>query len=234
MATSSSTSEDEDALSWLLTDKEVRLGGQRSVLGLCSWRARRWDLDAAPEPTVGDECVIVLGSPAILIDEYGAGTLDLAAALNEVRSVAGSPGSVRTASGPRSWTRPERVTAWNGIAGVARPVELAVAAGSTAVLKGWTAEALALVARGLGLRREEGFGEVWFLDEKGDLQPTTPRSRGLLTPNRESNARPLATPRPRDSARSSQSTFCVERRGLPRPGGPGSRRWCLRSRRRVH
>ena len=91
-----------------------------------------------------------------VLDDRGLPSLDLVSALRAV------PGAGEIACRP--WVRPTQVTGWHGIAGVPKPVEWALEAGSTAVLRGWDADALTRLTDGLGVRRLEGYGHVVLID----------------------------------------------------------------------
>lgn len=142
---------DEQVLAWLLEPKEIRVGGQRSTMGACRWEAA---VAADESPEVRGDCVVELRSPAILIDDYGAPSLDLAAELNKALA-AEAAGTVQ-----RVWMRQDVVTGWHGIAGLPKPSEWVVAAGSVALITGATARTAELLATGIGLRRAEGYGQI--------------------------------------------------------------------------
>lgn len=145
------TPELDAALEWLSGRLPLRVGGQRSTLGAVTWSSA----EAAPVALPTTERVVLrLRSTALLVDGLGAPSFDLAGALRAV------PGAGAVA---RVWTRPGQVGGWHGVAGVPKPIEWGLSAGSVAVLDGWDAEALARVGRGLGLRRLEGFGAVELL-----------------------------------------------------------------------
>jgi len=149
---------DEDtnqaAVDWLLTDKDISVGGQRSTLGRCRWHCEK---AAEPAPPELRELILRLRSPAILLDTYGAPSLDF-------------EGSIQAAAAQtpplnllRVWKRPVVVSGWHGIAGLPKPEEWAVEAGSTAAIRGATPDGIRGLLGGIGIRRNEGFGEVELL-----------------------------------------------------------------------
>lgn len=140
-----------EVLEWLLKDKMIRVGGQRSTMGACRWQAVV-ATDKAEQIT--GSCVVQLKSPAILIDDFGAPSLDLAGALAGILDPHGA-GTVT-----RVWTRPEVVTGWHGIAGLPKPSEWAIAAGSVALVEGASAALVNLLDAGIGVRRAEGYGQL--------------------------------------------------------------------------
>lgn len=161
-----------EAVKWLEGSRTVRVGGQRSTMGACIWSARRQRAQD-PAPTTG-KALVVLRSPAVLIDSYGAPSVDLAAA---IRGCLGDlPGDVA-----KTWTRPETISGWHGMSGLPKPQEWALAAGSVALLTGTTAEAEERLSRGLGLRRAEGFGEVELRPIQANDDGTRPRRTTTAT-----------------------------------------------------
>lgn len=142
-----------EARAWLTGSRRLSVGGQKSTLGRVEWSAEPAE---PPAPPTGDTVVLQLHSPAILLDDRGLPSLDLVSALRAV------PGAGEIACRP--WVRPTQVTGWHGIAGVPKPVEWALEAGSTAVLRGWDADALTRLTDGLGVRRLEGYGHVVLID----------------------------------------------------------------------
>lgn len=149
-------------LDWLTTERVLRIGGQLSTMGACHWscdilpdaREAESPSDATSSAWESD-MVMLLRSPAVLIDRFGAPSLDLEGA---VRDCVQSAGGLVTVE--RSWTRPVVVSGWYGIAGVAKPEEWAVAAGSVVRLSGLDQLGYSALARGIGLRRLEGYGQV--------------------------------------------------------------------------
>ncbi len=141
-----------DAVEWLRKKLQFSVGGQRTTHGRVEW-----ELTSAPQlalPTL-DRVVLRLTSPTILVDDWGAPTLNLRAALQQV------PDAGRIV---KTWTRPTLVSGWHGVAGVPKPTEWALETGSTAVLEGWPEQALAALTAGLGIRRLEGYGSVELVD----------------------------------------------------------------------
>lgn len=143
----------EEALGWLTAPKAVSIGGQRSTLGRCDWTCEAVVVPAQPDP--GD-LVVRLRSPAILLDDFGGASLDLGRAIEH--ACAGEVTEVA-----RAWTRPALISGWHGIAGLPKPEEWALEAGSTAVIRGVGENGIRTLTRGLGVRRSEGYGEVELL-----------------------------------------------------------------------
>lgn len=138
-----------EAIAWLRHELAFNVGGQRSILGRVQWRTEEWQPDPIPTST---RVVLQVRSPALLVDERGLASLDLAGHLARI------PGAGRLACRP--WVRTTQVSGWHSIAGIPKPLEWAVAAGSTAVLEDWSPEALTRLVRGIGVRQLEGYGEV--------------------------------------------------------------------------
>lgn len=144
-------------IDWLTQSMAISVGGQRSTMGRCDWQATLIDESS---PTLGasaqaDRLLLArLRTPAILLDQFGAPSLDLARAL---RGIVGQNGRVDVRPG---WTRPTSVGGWHGMSGLPKPIDWAVEAGSTALLTDWDADSLATLSEGLGVRRLEGYGVV--------------------------------------------------------------------------
>jgi CRISPR-associated protein Csx10 len=141
-------------LVWLRIRRELRVGGQRSVLGLAEWTAS--DTSAPPGHPIPDHAVLRFTSPAILVDEHGAPTLDPGPELRRL-----CPDAVLDHG---SWLRPVRVGGWHAASGLPKPEDWAVEAGSTFVVNGLPTDASPRLVLGLGLRRLEGYGAVELLD----------------------------------------------------------------------
>lgn len=126
------------------------IGGRSSVLGRCdiSFTA----LPGAPLPAMDADSVVVRTlSPSLLVDDVGAPTTDLLAALQraglDVRKVWAHRVEAGSAGG------------WHAASGLPKPAEIALAPGATAVLRSPDQAVLSrLLDRGIGLRRSEGYG----------------------------------------------------------------------------
>lgn len=155
---------------WLLADHPLVLGGRRSTSGLADYHATP-DRPRPPAPPVGRRLVLRLDSPAVLVDAAGrpADRPDLA--------LLGALLEVRVTTVDRAWVRRDRVGGWNAAADLPKPDEHVVTAGSTFVLdladEPDPAAVRALVDRGIGLRRTEGYG--WIDVAVGPWQPPDPR-----------------------------------------------------------
>lgn len=151
--------------------RRLWLGGGRTTGGLAHVTV---DLDAEPEPLEVDGTAVVLrlASSAIFVDDAG-----LPAELPSITELRGALG-VDDVTIVDRWTRWGEAAGWHTAAGLAKPTERVVAAGSTyrvhcdpaptpAVLR-------ALRVRGLGLRRREGFGALCPpLVPPGSLRPAS-------------------------------------------------------------
>lgn len=161
-----------EAVAWLRHVLEFSVGGQRSTLGRVTWTSSPWPTTAPP---TGKRVVLQLRSPALLVDDRGFPSLDLEAHLARI------PGAGSLACEP--WLRTTQVGGWHGIAGVPKPVEWALATGSTAVLEDWSADALRVLARGLGIRQGEGYGEVALKDPADLARFGAPAAEPLFKPD---------------------------------------------------
>lgn len=142
----------EPVREWLTSLPALSIGGQRSTLGACSVEIT--EADDAPAPAPPSRVALILRSPAIVLDQWGANRPDLRFAVAHLLGEH-SPVVVE-----RVWDRPVTVGGWHGVAGMPKPLEWALEAGSVAVLTGVTDQAASILARGIGTRRAEGYGEV--------------------------------------------------------------------------
>lgn len=149
----SSSTDVDGAREWLCQRRRLRLGGQRSVLGDVRWSASV-DVQHRDDTVAGDYVLRVI-SPVILVDAFGAPTLDpaptLTALCQEAVEIDGR------------WVRPVKVAGWHAASALPKPADWAVGPGSTFVVRGLPAGAGRLLEGGLGLRRGEGFGQVRLL-----------------------------------------------------------------------
>lgn len=140
---------------WLCTPRRLSVGGQRSTLGRVTWTCERSE---APAVAADARHVVRLTTPAILVDGYGAASIDLAGAVRQRIELVGGSGQVG-----RSWVRSGTLSGWHGIAGIPKSEEWIVEAGSTVVVDGCDDAALSALARGIGLRQREGYGALAVL-----------------------------------------------------------------------
>ncbi|MET7765238.1 type III-B CRISPR module-associated Cmr3 family protein [Streptomyces sp. NPDC005393] len=153
----------EAAASWLNRCRGLRLGGRRGTSGGVTYSAAT----ASPRlPETGERVALRLTAPAILTDASGL-PLDLADRDRLGEALGAELSSVlatRIVRVERVWARRERVGGWHAASNLPKPVELAVSAGTVLLLtfeKPPAPEALlALAGRGIGLRRNEGFGAL--------------------------------------------------------------------------
>lgn len=153
-------------IAWLKAKRHVSIGGQRSILGRCHWEATEVVEEppskAVPSstsaPGIESTLAVRLAAPAILLDEFGAPSLDLRAEVHRILTSAGIEAEVTARHG---WTRPLIVGGWHGVAGLPKPEEWALHPGSMVVVSTVdVAAAAAALAPGVGVRRNEGFGQV--------------------------------------------------------------------------
>ncbi|MEW1657945.1 type III-B CRISPR module-associated Cmr3 family protein [Streptomyces sp. NPDC093707] len=154
----------DSAARWLAGARRLRLGARRGTSGAVTYTPR--PAVVAP-PATGLRIALRLTAPAILTDPSGL-LLDLAdrqavrSALDD--ELAPQLGGARVTAVERVWARRERVGGWHAASRLPKPVELAVSAGSVLLLTFDRPPApdrlLALTGRGIGLRRNEGFGAL--------------------------------------------------------------------------
>lgn len=134
------------------------LGGRRSTAGRATLRHDPTAAPAAPEWLDEHTLVLRLAAPGLFADRRcrprpEPSADELSAALG------GVPARVT-----RRWVRWTQVTGWHAASGLPKPAEAAVAAGGTYLVQCDRAPdetALrTLAARGLGLRRAEGYGAL--------------------------------------------------------------------------
>lgn len=156
-----------DAADGLMLDGEpittVSLGSRRSLRG----RVHLTTSVDTPEPLErdGSDVILRLASPAVFCDEFGfpADTPDH----NELTRALGV--NVEPVVPADKWVRWDEVGGWHAASGLPKPAERAVAAGTTYLLRCEnppTDDALRMLhARGIGLRRREGFGALYTTPE---------------------------------------------------------------------
>lgn len=139
----------------------LKLGGNRSTSGAATITI---DPHAAPEPLENHNGALILrmATPAVFFDDHGFPTdrpspHHLRAALNCDAEI------------EASWTRWTSVGGWHAASGLPKPVERAVAAGSTYLVRPHstpdTDTLERLVTAGIGARRREGFGALFTVAE---------------------------------------------------------------------
>ena len=136
----------------------VRIGGRRTTHGLAQVSIRDGGAPPTAERRQTDGMLVVrLRSPGIFVDAHGRPANHPSAA--ELHDALGVPARV-----VKSWTRWEQAGGWHAASGLPKPQEMVVSAGSTFIIypeRTVDDSALAsLGARGLGLRRHEGFGDL--------------------------------------------------------------------------
>jgi len=146
------------AIEWIegLKGTMLRVGGRRSIAGsvrITDVTVSGQDVGGIP---AGSDVALRLHSGAIVVDEFGSNSLHAA----DILRLSALDADLRG----RAFLRPISVGGWNMLTGTARPVDTAVAPGSTIVVRlrrDHTPEELAdLRRRGIGTRQPEGFGDV--------------------------------------------------------------------------
>jgi CRISPR-associated protein Csx10 len=133
------------------------LGGKRSVQGRAEVAV---DFDAVPEPVdlVGGDVILHLAAPGIFVDALGFPSDE--PDRDELSEILGVE-----AFAVQRWTRWTEVGGWHEASGLPKPTERAVQTGSTYRVRcaeePSEAARRALMARGVGLRRREGFGALY-------------------------------------------------------------------------
>jgi CRISPR-associated protein Csx10 len=138
--------------------KVVWLGGRRTVGGRARVHVERSSV-VPPAVRTEDGLVSVrLLSPGIFVDDATRPTTEFP--LVEIARRLECDCVVLV----RQWRRPVRVGGWHMASGLPKPQDIALEAGSTALLRPsrtvTASELSALQASGLGLRRREGFGVI--------------------------------------------------------------------------
>lgn len=138
--------------------RTLSLGSRRSLRGSVTVDV---DTTAEPDPIecVDEDIILRLAAPAVFCDDFGFPTER--PDLRELSDVLG----VEALEVTGAWTRWDEVGGWHAASGLPKPVERAVAAGSTYRIrcaKAPSPESLrTLATRGIGLRRREGFGALY-------------------------------------------------------------------------
>lgn len=135
----------------------VRIGGRRTTHGLAQVSIRDGGAPPAAERRPDGMLIVRLRSPGIFVDAYGRPADHPSA--DDLEDALGVPATVK-----KSWTRWEQAGGWHAASGLPKPQELAVCAGSTFLIhperRVDDSALVRLSARGLGLRRHEGFGDL--------------------------------------------------------------------------
>lgn len=148
----------DTALAILEELRQIRVGGRRTTHGLADITITPGGGPPLPQRRDEHTLVVRLRSPGIFTDDHGRPSRDPSEA-ELTEALGGTPARVVD-----RWIRWEQVGGWHVASGLPKPVELAVAAGSTYII--YTermvtdSELAAFSSRGLGLRRHEGFGDL--------------------------------------------------------------------------
>lgn len=136
----------------------VRVGGRRTTHGLAAVEIAADGSPPVPQQLDDTTFVLRLRSPAIFTDSEGRPRPEPDPGELE-RALGGIPARVT-----RRWTRWEEIGGWHVASGLPKAAELAVAAGSAFLVSTERMVAPAdlerLSRRGVGLRRNEGFGDL--------------------------------------------------------------------------
>jgi len=146
---------DQEQMEWLLASRRLSIGGQRSVMGRCTWTCCTVP-DPLPLPDGTGPFVLTVLQPAILLDRFGASSMDLAGAVQDLAETKG--GQLKL--GPEVVVRTTQVSGWHGLAGIPKPTEWALEVGSSVWIEQTDATALEALRSGIGIRRNEGYGAV--------------------------------------------------------------------------
>ena len=140
------------------TVASLRFGGERSIRGLAHIRID--EATPPPTPIVDNQIVLRLAAPGVFVDKFGF-PADKPSP-NEIGAILGVKVGITSKPG---WTRWTEVGGWHMASGLPKPRDRAVAAGSTYLVKcAQTPQPdrlAALAARGVGLRRREGYGALY-------------------------------------------------------------------------
>lgn len=136
------------------------LGSRRSLRGSATVEL---DTETAPEPVecVGNDVLLRLASPGVFVDDFGLPrNFPTHAELSEALGV--------HVLDVRPWARWEEVGGWHVASGLPKPTERAVSAGSTYRVRCAEQPSEAarrrIMARGIGLRRREGYGALYRIE----------------------------------------------------------------------
>ena len=146
---------EDELVDALVALRQVRIGGRKTSHGAVTVEVAE---GAIPRVWVRDDGVLVfvMSSPAIFVDTSGRPTNRPSD--DELSTVLGCHAVVL-----KSWTRWDSVGGWHAASGLPKPTETVVTAGSTYAVQladPSRANLAALMDRGLGLRRHEGFGHI--------------------------------------------------------------------------
>jgi CRISPR-associated protein Csx10 len=146
-----------DLIAELAEYSRLRIGGRLTTNGAASAVLTDAEPTGVAQRLDDGRLLLRLASPAVFVDERGRPRREPTP--GELGDLLGYGAAVE-----RSWTRWTTVGGWHIASGLPKPVDRAVEAGSTFVVKaveGVDDDALrALAQRGLGLRRHEGFGAL--------------------------------------------------------------------------
>lgn len=140
---------------------DIRIGAGRTSMGGARIAIELGTSPGEPgqnstsDSTAEREVTFVFHSDAIILDDYGRASLDV---MNEIRRRL----SGHTVKEGQTWTRAGRVAGWHVAAGLPKPEEHTVSAGSVIQFTTNASEQTLeeLVHRGIGHRRREGFGRI--------------------------------------------------------------------------
>ena len=144
--------------------EDLILGGRGKIQGAARIEVDREAVPPRPE-VIEDGLVLRLLGPGAFVDDFG-----FPSAFPDTEELARVLGVAVELDQERSWTRWGEIGGWHIASGLPKPVERVVEPGSTFVVRceeNPDAEALrTLMARGIGLRRREGFGALYEMVER--------------------------------------------------------------------
>ena len=138
----------------------LRVGGGRSI-GLGEVGIQVTD-DPWPELPTGEQLVLRLTSPTILLDAFGGPDVSLDALAAELRRVADIESL--TVHAEPAWLRTELVGGWHMRSRLPKALDWALAPGSVIGVRGLTPAGWGRLARGIGYRSLEGYGQLECLN----------------------------------------------------------------------
>lgn len=141
-----------------INGQAIRLGRRKTIQGRATINVTNAET-VIPTIRADGRIIVRLVSDAIIIDDAGRSLRRFDQA--EFRNVLGDD---TLEIDPTSWVRTGSIGGWHNAAGLPKPAEVTILAGSTVSLTGATsvtaADLTRLIGRGIGVRRNEGFGAV--------------------------------------------------------------------------
>lgn len=159
-------------LDWL-NGKVIRIGSSKST-GPGRMKVTLFEPHPGTDiPAVSGRRVLRVMSPVILLDEYGGPTLSSEALTAELIRVSGIQNLTVTAKA--GWLRSTQVQGFHGRSLLPRKPDWGLAAGSTFIVDNLTTSGWERLARGIGWRTIDGFGQLMVAES--ELVPAMPEPR---------------------------------------------------------